>query len=235
MKSLIAMALCATALTSAAPALAQVYERPGGGAGGPVQPGHGFRDQLDALDGRIQEGVRSGQLDRAEADRASRELGSIRGEMERMRTQNGGELTDIQRGRLQERLDNLSRSIHWMREHGAVEGGAVPAPRTVVPLPERGPAPGYGQQAQWSLDQREDWLQQRIDAGRADGSLTRREASRIQKGLNDVRNEQRRLMYRGHGRLRDSDREFLEQRLDHLRESVRWARQNDEHEAPWRR
>jgi len=222
-KTLIAVALCATAL-STAPALAQPYNRP---APGGVQPGHGFREQLDALAARVDDGIRSGQIDHAEAHRATAELTSIRSEMEHLRDANGGQLSDIDRGRLQERLDRLSRSIHWMRENGPGAGPGGPPPVASPPI--------YGGGGDWSLERREDWLQQRINQGRADGSLTRREAYRVQSGLNDVRSTQARMMRRGHGRLRDSDRAFLEQRLDRLRDTIRWARQNDENLPPWRR
>jgi len=216
MRSLIAAALCATALTCAAPALAQPYSRP---APGGVQPGHGFREQLDALDARIQQGIRAGQLDRAEADRANRELASIRGEMERMRAASGGPLSDMDRGLLQERLDRLSQSIHWMRQNGPPAGPAV------------GPGPGPG--GDWSLERREDWLQERITQGRNDGSLDRHEAYRVQRSLDYIRASQRRLMR--YGPLRDRDRAMLEQRLDRLRDTIRWARHNDNDTPPWRR
>ena len=111
MKSLFVAALAAAALTSAAPAMAQQFAP----AGGPVQPGHGFREQLGALESRVQDGIRAGQIDPAEASRANNELASIRGEMETLRARSGGELSDMDRGRLQQRLDGLSRSIHWMR------------------------------------------------------------------------------------------------------------------------
>ena len=119
MRPLIAVALCATALTCAAPALAQDHARP---APGGVQPGHDFRAQLDALDGRVQQGIRTGQLDRGESDRATGELARIRADMDRMRVADGGRLSDMDRGRLQERLDTLARSIHWMRGHDAAAG-----------------------------------------------------------------------------------------------------------------
>jgi len=225
MKTLIAVALCATALSSAAPVLAQPYpQRP---APGGVQPGHGFREQLDALDARVRDGIRTGEIDRGEADRATRELGSIRAEMERLRAANGGPLSDMDRGRLQERLDNLSRSIHWMREHGPVAGPGGPPPPVASP-------PIYGG-GDWSLERREEWLQQRINQGRADGSLTRREARRAQAALDAVRYDQARMMRRGHGHLRDADRAFLEQRLDRVRDTIRWARHNDADVPPWRR
>jgi glycine zipper 2TM protein len=60
------------------------------------------------------------------------------------------------------------------------------------------------------LQQRIDWLQQRITRGMADGSLDRREARSAQLQLNDLR--------------RQAD--VLNQRLDNLSRSLRWQRGN---------
>jgi len=235
MKSLIALALCASAVSVAAPALAQSYGPPPG-SHAVVEPGHGLREQLDTLEGRVQEGIRAGQIDRGEADRANRELGSIRAEMARLREANGRDLSDLDRGRLQERLDALSRSIHWMRQSGPVVGPAPPARVVTMPPPAYGqPGPGQIVAGDWSLERREAWLQERITNGRADGSLSRRDAYRAQMGLNDIKATQARMMRHAHGRLRDNDRAILEQRLDRLRQTIRWARQSNDNAAPWRR
>jgi hypothetical protein len=227
MKSLIALAFCASALSAAEPGLAQPYGPPPGSRG-VVQPGHGLREQLDALEGRVQEGIRAGQIDRGEADRANRELGSIRGEMVRLRDANGHDLSDMDRGRLQERLDSLSRSIHWMRQNGP----APAPPARVVTMPP----PGSGQivAGDWTLERREAWLQERITRGRADGSLSRREAYRAQAALNDIKAQQARMIRRA-GRLHDNARAVLEQRLDRLRDTIRWSRQTNDDTPPWRR
>lgn len=216
MKSLLAVALCATALAGAAPALAQPYGPPPPGA---VRAGHDLRGQVDVLQRRIDNGIRTGEIDRGEADRATRELGSIRQEEARMRA-GGGELSDVDRGRLQERLDGLSRSIHWMRQHGPVAGAPPPVvtPPTTV--------------GDWPLDRRESWLQERIDRGRADGTLNRHEAFRAQAALNNIKATQARMMRRAHGRLRDADRVYLETRLSRLRDSIRSAR---DEVPPWQR
>jgi hypothetical protein len=222
MKLFLAGALCATALCGAAPTLAQPY-RPAAA----VQPGHALREQLDTLEHRVEDGIRAGQIDRGEADRAMREIGAIRVEQDRLRAAGGGQLSEIDRGRLQERLDGLSRSIHWMREHGPVAGGPVAPPPVVGAPPYR---PGVGD---WPLERREDWLQQRINAGRADRSLDRREAYRAQMMLNDIRQTQHRMMRHAGGRLRDSDRAILEQRLSRLSDMVRGARRDEA--PPWAR
>jgi hypothetical protein len=215
MKLFLAGALCATALCAAAPALAQP---PGAPLAGQVQPGRNLREQLDALDHRIQDGIRAGQIDRVEADRATREVASIRLEQERLRARGGGQLSDIDRGRLQERLDSLGRSIHWMREHGPVAGG---------PGPVTGPPPIVA--GDWPLERRESWLQERIDNGRANGSLSRRDAYRAQGMLNDIKMTQARMMRHSHGRLRDDDREMLNRRLSRLSDMLRGER------PPWAR
>jgi hypothetical protein len=223
MKLVLAGVLCATALCGAAPALAQPY-RPA--PAGQVQPGHNLREQLDALDHRIQDGIRAGQIDRGEADRATREVASIRQEQERLRAQGGGQLSELDRGRLQERLDSLGRSIHWMREHGPVAGGGGAPPPVAGPPPYQ---PGGSGAGDWPLERRETWLQERITNGRANGSLSRREAYRAQSMLNDIKFTQARLMRRGHGHLRDYDREMLNQRLSRLSDMLRGDR------PPWAR
>ncbi len=225
MRTTLAALLCVTTLGVAAPALAQ----PHGPPPGPAMAGHDLRGQLEELERRIQDGDRQHQLDRGEFDRATRELQNIRDAERDMRLRNRGELNDYDRGVLQQRIDQLSRSIHWMRENGpGPRPGVSPPPApppAVVPLP----APG-----QWSLDQREDWIQQSINRGRADGSLDGREFRRAQSTLNDIRSTQAYMLRRGHGRLRDYDRMQLEQRLERLRASLHWMRGNGEM-APWGR
>lgn len=58
------------------------------------------------------------------------------------------------------------------------------------------------------LQQRIDWLQQRIDRGRSDGSLSRAEAQRAQRELE----------------LLSSDASVLDRRLDDLSRNIRWSR-----------
>jgi len=64
----------------------------------------------------------------------------------------------------------------------------------------------FWQGAPDGLQQRIDWLQQRIDRGISDGSLDRREARQAQLQLNTLR--------------RDAD--VLQQRLDDLSRNLRW-------------
>jgi hypothetical protein len=69
---------------------------------------------------------------------------------------------------------------------------------------------GFWQGAPDGLQQRIDWLQQRIQRGVADRSLTRQEASRAQAQLNALRREA----------------DVLDRRLDDLTRNIRWSRTN---------
>ncbi len=67
---------------------------------------------------------------------------------------------------------------------------------------------GFWNGAPDGLQQRIDWLQQRVDRGARDGSLDRREYARAQRELNYLRQQAAELT----------------QRLDSLSQNIRWAR-----------
>jgi opacity protein-like surface antigen len=69
---------------------------------------------------------------------------------------------------------------------------------------------GFWQGAPDGLQQRIDWLQQRIQRGRTDGSLDRQEARRAQLQLDALRREA----------------DVLQRRLDDLSRNIRWSRSN---------
>jgi hypothetical protein len=105
--------------------------------------------------------------------------------------------------------------------------GAAPA----FAQPHYGPPPSAAPRG-WELDRRLDWMQQRIDHGRADGSLDRREARRVQGELIHIRRDEDMMRDRNGGRLNDRDRFMLQDRLDRLDGQIRWLRHNDER-RPW--
>ena len=72
--------------------------------------------------------------------------------------------------------------------------------------------------------QRADWLGVRIERGRSDGSLSRREASDAMRSLNSIRQQDQAM--RRHGQLRGRDEAIIQAKLDDLNGRVRWARQN---------
>lgn len=74
------------------------------------------------------------------------------------------------------------------------------------------------------IDSRIVRIDQRIQDGRNDGSLSKSEARRALTGLNDVRRQER---YRMHdGRLRDSDQAMLNSKLDQIAAQIRMDRSN---------
>lgn len=96
----------------------------------------------------------------------------------------------------------------------ALAGGAEMVVAQPVPY-DRGYSLGYSNDDFWrgapdGLQQRIDWVQQRINRGVADGSLDRDDARRAQWELDSLRR----------------DATALQQRLDGLSRSVRWARQD---------
>lgn len=114
----------------------------------------------------------------------------------------------------------------------AIAALAVLSAAPAVAQPYRPPPPGAPAPSGWDLDRRIDWMQQRIDRGRDDGSLDRRESRRVQSELNHIRDDQARMRDRHGGRLWDRDREVLQARLDRLNDQIRWLRHNDER-RPW--
>ena len=98
-----------------------------------------------------------------------------------------------------------------------------------------GQQPSYGQQANYEgrsnwrdaprdVHERTAWLEQRIQRGRDDGTLSRREAYDAMRSLNSIRQQDRSM--RRHGQLRDRDEAIIQARLDDLNSRIRWARQN---------
>ncbi|HZZ31885.1 MAG TPA: glycine zipper 2TM domain-containing protein [Phenylobacterium sp.] len=73
------------------------------------------------------------------------------------------------------------------------------------------------------VDGRINQIQDRIDRGRHDGSLSRRDANDAQRTLSDIRREE--SDRRGDGRLSDHDRMALQERLDRLAAQVHIDRQ----------
>ncbi len=98
---------------------------------------------------------------------------------------------------------------------------AVATAATAVPLAAQ-PAPGWqtrdsyrNDNSFWrgapdGLQQRIDWLQQRINRGLSDGSLNRQEARRVQRQLDTLRR----------------DAVAVQRQLDNLSRSIRWARRD---------
>ena len=84
---------------------------------------------------------------------------------------------------------------------------------------------GWDQQAFWrdapnDLRQRVEFLQQRIDRGTRDGSLSRSEARDLNRQLNVIRRDARR------GYMTPTRRDRLQARMDVLSRQIRWQRRD---------
>jgi hypothetical protein len=93
-------------------------------------------------------------------------------------------------------------------------------------------APAYGYNASYGpadaprdVRQRFAWLNERVRRGVDDGSLSRREADRALRDLDQVQREERR-MRRRNGRLDGRDEAYIQARLDTISSEIRWSRRN---------
>jgi hypothetical protein len=109
--------LAASVFALAAPIAAQPpagWDKEAFWAGAPA----GLGERMSFLQERIDRGAAHHHLNRTEAARAQNELQRIREMTGTMRARDGGTLNDTDRSYLQDRLDQLSSSIHWMAHNG---------------------------------------------------------------------------------------------------------------------
>lgn len=78
----------------------------------------GAHERIQFLQDRINRGIGDGSLDRREARNALRELDGIRRMDRDLHYRDHGRLNPGDEQAVQDRLDNLSRRIRWMRHNG---------------------------------------------------------------------------------------------------------------------
>ncbi len=71
-----------------------------------------------------------------------------------------------------------------------------------------------------------DFMQERIDRGRADGSLNDHESIRAQADLHQIRDLTAQMRDRDGGSLNATDETYVQGRLDNLGRQIRWDRHN---------
>lgn len=174
MKKILAMAVAASALAMAAPAAAQSWQS--------------INERQANLDARIDAGVRSGDLTRAEAGRLRAEFNDLARLETRYRSSYG--LSDSERRDLDMRFDRLSSQIRYERNDRQDR--------------DRGWQP---------INQRQRMLDNRIDRGIRDGRLDRREAYRLRAEFQQIASLETR--YRRNG-LSMQERRDLDRRFDRL-------------------
>lgn len=178
-----------------------------------------------SLQERIRIGSQSGRLTRSEVARLQSQYDRIN-DLER-RLRRGG-LSAAERNRLDDALDRLSSEIYKETRDGEFLGGR---PWGWIHTPNYRPRgwddrrwnSTHWDDSRWdgkrrdygaSIDRRQDNLDDRITAGRRDGSLTRKEAQRLRQQSNRIeRLEDQRA---ADGRISAHDREKLDKHMDNL-------------------
>jgi hypothetical protein len=109
------------------------------------------------------------------------------------------------------------------------------APAQASPYAWREYGPAYGaaydsnrfwQGAPSAPEQRVNFLIDRVNQGRADGSLTRGEARRVMMRIDAVQREIRRLRRQDRGQLSARNQNYIQTRLDDISRQISWQRTN---------
>ena len=245
MKNFIAIALATTALIAAAPAFAQnngsndalrsLRNLLGAQPADPAE--QDLSNQERHLTDVLEQSTNEHRIDRGQADRAFGELRTIRGQEDDLRARHGGRLTQGDHDYVRDRLAGLDREVDQMRDAG--DRSHDRADNAPPPRFDQGRDQGQGRdhdqgrdhgdfwdRAPRDLDQRADWLDQRIHGGMADGSLDRGDARRSLQQLQLIRQDEANYSRRDRGELSDQHRADLTERLDDLGRQLRWNRDN---------
>ena len=89
-----------------------------------------------------------------------------------------------------------------------------------------------GEHGDWTLQQREHWLDDRLGKARDDGSVDRGEFDRVHHELSRIRDDEDRLRDAHNGQLTDNENADLEARLDGVANQIHWLRENS-FQRPW--
>jgi hypothetical protein len=87
-------------------------------------------------------------------------------------------------------------------------------------------------QGNWTLKQREDWLNNRLDKAQDDGSIDHHEFDRVHHKLQDIRDDEDQLRDHHDGQLTDNETAELEARLDSVAAEIHWLHENS-FQKPW--
>lgn len=161
-----------------------------------AQAWQSINERQARLDERIDMGVRNGSLTRAEAGRLRGEFNDLARLEARYRV-NG--LSMQERADLDRRFDALSSQIRYERNDNQDRWD--------------GRGNGNGRNDWTPINQRQRQLDQRIDAGRRDGSLSRQEEAGLRAEFRNIANLEAR--YRRNG-LDMRERADLDRRFDRL-------------------
>ncbi len=165
-------------------------------------------ERQDSLDARIDAGIRSGQLTRAEADRLRGEFRDI-SRLEAQYRMNGLDRNEV--ADLDARFDRLSAQIRVERADNQGRGD--------------GRGRGGNTPAAWNINERQAQLDQRIDVGVRNGQLTRAEADRLRAEFRTIANLEAQYRVNGLDRNEVAD---LDARFDRLSAQIRVERADNQ-------
>jgi hypothetical protein len=99
---------------------------------------------------------------------------------------------------------------------GLASYGAADAQPMMTPTP----AVAHGD---WTLRQRENWLNDRLDKSRDDGAIDRASYDQAKLDMGDLRQQEDAMRDAAHGQLTDNQNADLEARLDTMAAKIHWA------------
>jgi len=110
-------------------------------------------------------------------------------------------------------------------------GAVLAASVFAAAAPLAGQPPAWDKEAFWAgapvgVWERIGFLQQRIDRGRATHHLNRIEAARAENELQRIRETTVSMRTRDGGTLNDTDRTYIQDRLDQLSSNIHWMAHN---------
>jgi hypothetical protein len=89
-----------------------------------------------------------------------------------------------------------------------------------------------GDHGDWTLKQREDWLNDRLRAARDDGSIDSNEFDRVHHDLDGIHDDENHMRGDHDGQLTDNETIALEGRLDSVADQIHWLHE-DQFRKPW--
>lgn len=89
-----------------------------------------------------------------------------------------------------------------------------------------------GDHGNWTLKQRENWLDDRLSKARDDGSINHHEFGRVRHELSTIRDDEDQLRDHHDGQLTDNETTDLEARLDGVASQIHWLHENS-FKRPW--
>jgi hypothetical protein len=95
-----------------------------------------------------------------------------------------------------------------------------------------GAAPTVRDTGNWTLKQREDWLNSHIDKAHDEHDIDGREADRTHHELDLIKDDESHMRDHHDGQLTDNETAALETRLDDMAAKIHWLHQNA-FQRPW--